>query len=156
MAAKRTLVVTAMAAMFGAGYTLGRTDVVPAAEAAPVADVIADLQAANRVFELRTYTAPEGKLGALHTRFRDHTMRIFQRHGMTNVGYWTPQDTTLNENTLVYLLSHPSRAAADQAWRDFSADSEWQRVSEESQRDGRIVSQVVRMYLDPTDFSPMK
>ena len=154
MAAKRTLMVGAMVALFGAGYALGRMDLVQDAEAAPFTDV-ADFQA-NRVFELRTYTAPEGKLGALHTRFRDHTMRIFQRHGMTNVGYWTPQDTTLRENTLVYLLAHPSRAAADQAWRDFSADPEWQRVSEESQRDGRIVSQVVRMYLDPTDFSPMK
>jgi hypothetical protein len=152
MAAKRTLVWGAMALVFGAGYSLGRIDGVPSAEAA----ALTEFQAANRVFELRTYTAPSGKLDALHTRFRDHTMRIFQRHGMTNVGYWTPQDTTLRENTLVYLLSHPSRAAADQAWRNFSADPEWQRVSEESQRDGRIVSQVVRMYLDPTDFSPMK
>jgi hypothetical protein len=156
MAAKRLLVMTGMAALFGAGYAAGRMEMVPEAEAAPVANVVADIQAANRVFELRTYTAPEGKLGALHTRFRDHTMRIFQRHGMTNIGYWTPQDTTLRENTLVYLLAHPTRAAADQAWRNFSADPEWQRVSEESQRDGRIVSQVQRMYLDPTDFSPMK
>ena len=152
MAAKRALIVGGMMALFGAGYALGRTDLVSDAEAAS----IAELQAAGRVFELRTYTAPEGKLGNLHTRFRDHTMRIFERHGMTNVGYWTPQDTTLRQNTLVYLLAHPSRAAADQAWRDFAADPEWQRVSEESQRDGRIVSQVVRMYLDPTDFSPMK
>jgi hypothetical protein len=159
MTAKRTLVLGAMVALFGAGYALGRMDLVQDAEAAPFSNiasaVVPDFQA-NRVFELRTYTAPEGKLDDLHTRFRDHTMRIFQRHGMTNVGYWTPQDTTLRESTLVYLLAHPSRAAADQAWRDFSADPEWQRVSEESQRDGRIVSQVVRMYLDPTDFSPMK
>jgi hypothetical protein len=153
MAAKRMLLLSAMVGLFGAGYALGRVDVVQDAEAA---DVLADVQAAGRVFELRTYTAPEGKLTNLHTRFRDHTMRIFERHGMTNIGYWTPQDTTLRANTLVYLLAHPSRAAADQAWRDFSADPEWQRVAEESQRDGRIVSQVVRMYLDPTDFSPMK
>jgi hypothetical protein len=151
MAARRTLVLSAMVGLFGVGYALGRMDVVQDADAA-----LADLQAAPRVFELRTYTAPEGKLDALQTRFRDHTMRIFQRHGMTNVGYWLPQDSTLRQNTLVYLLAHPSRAAADQAWRDFSADPEWQRVSEESQRDGRIVTQVQRMYLDPTDFSPMK
>ena len=154
--ANRTLVVSAMVGLFGAGYALGRMNVVEDAEAALPSAAVADLQAASRVFELRTYTAPEGKLDDLHTRFRDHTMRIFERHGMTNVGYWTPQDTTLRENTLVYLLAHPSRAAADQAWREFSADPEWQRVAEESQRDGRIVSQVVRMYLDPTDFSPMK
>src|SRR5688500_7984779 len=105
MAAKRTLLMGTMVALFGAGYALGRMDVVQDAEASAVSDVVADVQA-NRVFELRTYTAPEGKLGALHTRFRDHTMRIFQRHGMTNIGYWTPQDTTLRANTLVYLLAH--------------------------------------------------
>jgi hypothetical protein len=148
MVAKRVLVVAAMAALFGSGYVLGGMDLVTEAEAS--------LQARDRVFELRTYTAPEGKLDALQTRFRDHTMRIFERHGMTNIGYWLPQDTTLRQNTLVYLLAHPTRAAADQAWRDFAADPEWVRVAEESQRDGRIVSGVVRMYLDPTDFSQMR
>jgi hypothetical protein len=156
MAAKRTLIVSAMIGLFGAGYALGRIDMVEDAQAAELADVIADLQSANRVFELRTYTAPEGKLDALQARFRDHTIRIFQRHGMVSVGYWLPQDSALRQNTLVYLLAHPSRAAADRAWQEFSADPEWQRVSEESQRDGRIVTQVQRMYLDPTDFSPMK
>ncbi len=152
MTAKRVLLIGAMAALFGTGYSFGRMDLVVAADASPMSD----FQTADRVFELRTYTAPEGKLDDLLTRFRDHTMRIFGGHGMTNVGYWLPQDTTLRENTLVYLLAHPSRAAADQAWRDFQADPEWQRVSEESQRDGRIVTSVVRMYLDPTDFSPMR
>jgi hypothetical protein len=75
---------------------------------------------------------------------------------MTNVGYWLPQDETLRQNTLVYLLAHPSREAADQAWRSFGADPEWQGVAEESQRDGRIVASVERMYLDPTDFSQLK
>jgi len=152
MAKKRVLLAGAMIATFGAGYALGTTNPVPSVEAAPPTT----FQAADRVFELRTYTAPEGKLDELLTRFRDHTMRIFEKHGMTNVGYWLPQDTTLRQNTLVYLLAHPSRAAADQAWRDFAADPEWQRVSEESQRDGRIVQQVVRQYLDPTDFSQMR
>ena len=152
MAAKRVLLIGAMAALFGSGYAFGRMDLVADADASPPAA----LQAADRVFELRTYTAPEGKLDALLTRFRDHTVRIFGNHGMTSVGYWLPQDTTLRQNTLVYLLAHPSRATADQAWRDFQADPEWQRVSEESQRDGRIVTSVVRMYLDPTDFSQMR
>jgi hypothetical protein len=152
MATKRVLLAGAMVALFGTGYALGRVAPVAEAEASP----LDELQAADRVYELRTYTAPEGKLDDLLTRFRDHTVRIFDRHGMTSVGYWLPQDTTLRQNTLVYLLVHPSRAAADQAWRDFGADPEWQRVSEESQRDGRIVSQVVRMYLDPTDFSQMR
>lgn len=153
MAAKRLLTMGLMATLFGAGYALGNADapgLVATANASP-----APTAQASRVFELRTYTAPEGKLDDLLARFRNHTLRIFEKHGMTNVGYWLPQDPELRPNTLVYLLSHSSRAAADQAWRDFGADPEWQRVSEESQRDGRIVSGVVRMWLDPTDFSPM-
>lgn len=156
MAAKRVALLITALMLFGSGYGLGfkngAVGLVPEAEASPAPVV----QMADRVFELRTYTAPEGKLDDLLARFRDHTIRIFNNHGMTSVGYWLPQDEELRQNTLVYLLAHPSRAAADQAWRDFSADPEWQRVSEESQRDGRIVTNVVRMYLDPTDFSPMK
>jgi hypothetical protein len=156
MAAKRFALITAALLLFGSGYGLGNTSgatgLVPEAAASPPPAV----QAADRVYELRTYTAPDGKLDDLLTRFRDHTLRIFEKHGMANVGYWLPQDGALRQNTLVYLISHPSRAAADQAWLDFGADPEWQRVSEESQRDGRIVASVVRMYLDPTDFSPMK
>jgi len=156
MAAKRLALLVVALMLFGSGYGLGfrARDVrlVATAEASPPPD----FDIADRVFELRTYTAPEGKLDDLLTRFRDHTIRIFNNHGMTSVGYWLPQDPELRQNTLVYLLAHPSREAADQAWRDFSADPEWQRVSEESQRDGRIVTNVVRMYLDPTDFSPLK
>jgi hypothetical protein len=153
---KRLAMLAAVAMLFGSGYGLGfqagAGNLVSEAEASP-APVF---QAADRVFELRTYTAPEGKLDDLLARFRNHTMRIFEKHGMTNVGYWLPQDESLRQNTLIYLLAHPSREAADQAWRDFGADPEWQRVSEESQRDGRIVSGVERIYLDPTDFSQMR
>jgi hypothetical protein len=155
MAAQRLVTIGVMATLFGAGYALGRAsevDLVVEAAASPAPA----FQAADRVFELRTYTAPEGKLDDLLARFRNHTMRIFEKHGMTNLGYWLPQDTTLRQNTLVYLLAHPSRAAADQAWRDFGADPEWQQVAEESQRDGRIVTSVQRMWLDPTDFSQMR
>jgi hypothetical protein len=155
MAAQRLVTIGVMATLFGAGYALGRApevDLVAEAAASPAPA----FQAADRVFELRTYTAPEGKLDDLLARFRNHTMRIFEKHGMTNLGYWLPQDTTLRQNTLVYLLAHPSRAAADQAWRDFGADPEWQQVAEESQRDGRIVTSVQRMWLDPTDFSQMR
>ena len=112
--------------------------------------------AAARVFELSTYTSPPGKLAALHQRFREHTMEIFARHGMTNVVYWTPQDSTRRENTLVYLLAYPSRQAARDSWAAFSADPEWQRVRAESEANGKIVEKVESMFLDPTDFSPMK
>jgi hypothetical protein len=113
-------------------------------------------QGDHRVFELRTYTAPEGKLGALETRFRDHTRRIFDKHGMTSVGYWVPQDAPLSQNTLIYILAHPSREAAKKNWAEFTADPEWQKVSAESQRDGRIVTKVDSVFMDPTDFSGIK
>jgi hypothetical protein len=110
----------------------------------------------GKVFELRTYTAPEGKLPNLLARFRDHTLRIFERHGMTNVGYWVPQDSPAAENTLIYILSHDSREAAAKSWDAFRADAEWQRIAEESQVDGRIVAGVEAVFMDATDFSPMQ
>lgn len=109
-----------------------------------------------RVFELRTYTSPSGQLSALHARFREHTMALFERHGMTNVAYWTPQDSARHDNTLVYLLAYPSRQAARDAWAAFNADTEWQRVRAASEANGRIVEKVESVFLDPTDFSPMK
>ena len=116
----------------------------------------AHAQAAKHVYELRTYTAPEGKLGELNARFRDHTIRIFNKHAMKSVLYMTPQDAPDSANTLIYVLEHPSREAAKKAWADFQADPEWQKVSTESQVNGRIVSKVVSVFGDPTDYSPMK
>jgi hypothetical protein len=117
---------------------------------------VANAQADQRVFELRTYTAPEGKLGELQARFRNHTIRIFDKHGMKSVGYWTPQDAPLSQNTLIYILQHPSREAAKKNWAEFQADPEWQKVSTESQVNGRIVSKVDSVFMDSTDFSPIK
>ena len=108
------------------------------------------------VYELRTYTAPEGKLGELNARFRNHTMRIFQKHGMKNVAYFTPQDAPLSQNTLVYLIAHSSRDAAKASWAAFGKDPEWQKVAQESQVNGKIVASVVSQFLVPTDYSPMK
>jgi hypothetical protein len=117
---------------------------------------IVQAQAANRVFELRTYTAPEGKLSDLHKRFRDHTMRIFQKHGMTNIGYWQPQDEPRAANTLIYIVSHASREAAAANWKAFGADPEWKKVSAESQVNGRIVEKVDSVFMNATDYSPIK
>jgi hypothetical protein len=117
---------------------------------------IAQAQAAKHVYELRTYTAPDGKLGELNSRFRDHTIRIFNKHGMKSVLYMTPQDAPDSANTLIYVLEHPSREAAKKAWADFQADPEWVKVSADSQVNGRIVSKVVSVFGDPTDYSPMK
>lgn len=117
---------------------------------------VAQAQAANRVYELRTYTAPEGKLPELQKRFRDHTLRIFEKHGMKNVGYWVPQDAPAKDTTLIYIISHASRDAAKKSWADFGADPEWKKVAAESQVNGRILSGVVSVYMDPADYSPMK
>jgi hypothetical protein len=110
----------------------------------------------DRIFEIRTYTTADGKLEALKSRFRDHTMQIFERHGMTNVGYWTPTDGPLSQNTLVYVLAYPSREAATASWAAFRADPEWQRVRAESEANGPIVLKVESVFVRPTDFSPMK
>ena len=117
---------------------------------------VVEAQNANRVFELRTYTAPEGKLPNLQARFRNHTMRIFEKHGIKNVGYWVPQDAPNKDNTLIYIISHQSREAAKKSWSAFGQDPEWQKVAKESQMDGKIVAGITSVYMDPTDYSPIK
>lgn len=103
------------------------------------------------LYELRTYTTNEGKLPELHARFRDHTMRIFKKHGMTNVLYTTPQD---GENTLVYLIAHKDRKAADTSWAAFRNDPEWKKAYAASTANGKLVTKVERRFLTPTDYSP--
>ena len=120
-----------------------------------------DLQAADkkdRFFEMRTYTTHEGQLVNLHKRFRDHTNRIFEKHGMELVGYWTPVGGDLEKNTLAYILAYPSREARDKAWSAFRKDPEWQKVYKKSHDDagGKIVKKVESMFLKPTDYSPIK
>jgi hypothetical protein len=109
------------------------------------------------VFELRTYTAAKGKLADLNSRFREHTTKLFEKHGMTNIGYWNSFDNPESENTLIYLIHHTSRAQADENWKAFSSDPEWQEVARKSQIDGKLLSQPpARMYLRGLDFSPYK
>ena len=110
----------------------------------------------QKVFELRTYKATPGNLDNLHARFRDHTLRIFRKHGMEIVGFWSPTSEDEREDILVYLLAHDSQGAADASWQAFGADPEWDRVSEESNRNGQILAGVERKYMVATDYSPMK
>ena len=119
---------------------------------------VAHAQAANRVFELRTYTAAPGKLEALQKRFRDHTVRIFNNHGMQSIGYWVPADAPNSENTLVYIIAHKDRETAKKNWADFNADPEWQKVRKESMApDGvSLTTKVESVFLNPTDYSPVK
>ncbi|MEQ8407703.1 MAG: NIPSNAP family protein [Gammaproteobacteria bacterium] len=110
----------------------------------------------QKVFELRTYTATEGNLENLHNRFRDHTVRIFRKHGMEIVGFWRPTDPELAEDTLIYVLEHQSQAAADASWAAFGQDPEWQSVSEASNANGSILAGVERQYMIATDYSPLQ
>jgi hypothetical protein len=137
--------VAAALAVFAAGFLAGQAFDGGNAEAQ-----------GRKVFELRTYTSPEGRLDDLLARFRDDTMRIFGKHGMENVGYWVPADAPASSNTLVYILAHDSRDAATKSWAAFRADPEWKAVTERTQANGPIVSNVVSVFLEPTDFSPMK
>lgn len=106
------------------------------------------------VYELRVYTTHEGKLDNLNTRFRDHTMKLFEKHGMKNVGYWVPEDIP---NTLIYVISHKSRDAAKQSWSDFVADPEWQKVFKASRVDGPLLSKAPEAtFLKSTDYTPKK
>jgi len=127
-----------------------------AAVAASIVIPPASAQQHGRVFELRTYTCYEGKLPDLLARFRNHTMRIFEKHGMTNIGYWVPQDSPVSQNTLIYILAHPSREAAKKNWDAFRNDPEWQKVQKESEANGKIVSKVESVFMDPAEFSPIK
>lgn len=110
------------------------------------------------VYELRTYTTAEGRLPNLNARFRDHTMKLFERHGITNVLYTTPVKPDLKDKTLVYFIAHKDREAADASWKAFIQDPEWKKVAAESQKDGRILVKggVQRQYLTLTDYSPQK
>ena len=109
-----------------------------------------------RVFEMRTYTTHPGRLDALHKRFREHTNYIFVKHGMSLIGYWTPAEAPKSENTLVYILAYPSMAAREASWNAFREDPDWKAARAASEADGKIVSGVESVFLNPTDYSPMR
>ncbi|HEU5137064.1 MAG TPA: NIPSNAP family protein [Steroidobacteraceae bacterium] len=139
--AKRSWLILAAGLVLGAGlqFTL-------AAGAEP----------AGKVFEIRTYHTFPGRLDALHKRFREHTMKMFEKHGMSNVGYWVPQDSPARETTLIYVISHASREAAKANWAAFIADPEWKKIADASQVDGKIIERIESVYVDATDYSPIK
>ncbi len=149
MLPKRLIVLLFVIFVFAAGFAAGRLTNFKGATVAQAEDQ-------KRVFELRTYTTNEGKLDALQKRFREHTMKLFEKHGMTNVGYWTPQDAPLSQNTLIYIISHQSREAAKKNWAEFGSDPEWKKVAQESEAQGKIVSKVESVFMDATDYSPLK
>lgn len=111
----------------------------------------------SRCFELRTYYAAPGKLEELHARFRNHTMKLFKKHGMEVVGFWGPTDKEKgSENTLVYVMAFPSREARNKAWQAFAADPEWQAARKESEKNGRLAEKVDSVILKATDYASVK
>lgn len=111
-------------------------------------------EASGGVYELRVYHVAPGKLDDLLARFRDHTIQIFNRHGMHSVAYWTPTDDPQKGNTLIYILHHPSREAAEANWKSFRDDPKWKTVKEKSEANGPLVEKVDSTYMVLTDFSP--
>lgn len=114
----------------------------------------ADAEQTTTVYELRVYHAAPGKLAELLARFRDHTTRLFEKHGMNVIAYWTPLDDPERGNTLIYILQHPSREAAASNWKSFQDDPEWKRVKEVSEASGKLVEKIDSTYMALTDFSP--
>ncbi|EGF91285.1 NIPSNAP family protein [Asticcacaulis biprosthecium C19] len=122
---------------------------------------VLDLTSATppRYFELRTYTTRPGRLENLHTRFRDHTLGLFTKHGMTNLLYWRPTgDQPELENKMIYLMAYSDKDARDASWAAFGADAAWKKVAADSQVDGPILTAtdgVVSVEMKPTDYSPL-
>jgi hypothetical protein len=112
--------------------------------------------AGGRFFEMRTYHTAEGKLEALHERFRNHTNRLFRKHGIEIVAYWTPADDPAAKDTLVFILAYPSREAREKSWQGFTNDPEWKKAAAESEKDGKLVTKVDQLFMNPTDYSPIK
>lgn len=134
------ITLTLTAGMFGIGSAVAQDDA-----------------AVDRVFELRTYITLDGRLDALNTRFRDHTLRLFEKHGMTVMGFWEPIDAEKGRgNTLIYMLAFPSEEARHEAWKAFAEDPEWKKVAAESQEDGKILERVESTLLAPTDYSSVR
>jgi hypothetical protein len=117
---------------------------------------IMSLQAENRIFELRTYTSKEGKLENVLARFRDHTTKLFEKHGMQNIGYWVAADAPASQNTLIYVVAHKDRDAAKASWDAFRKDPEWIKAKDASEAQGAIVDKVTSVFMNPTDFSKIK
>jgi hypothetical protein len=115
-----------------------------------------DKKVEHRVFELRTYYAAPGKMQDLHARFRNHTNRLFKKHGMELIGFWSPTNPKEAEEKMIYLLAFPSEEAAKKSWDAFRKDPEWLAARDASEKNGKLVTKVESVFLNPTDYSPLK
>jgi hypothetical protein len=115
-----------------------------------------DTKVNTRVFEMRTYYAAPGKMKALHDRFRNHTNKLFEKHGMTLIGFWSPLDAKQADEKMVYILAYPSKEAADKSWKAFREDPAWLKAKNDSEKDGKLVDKVESLFMNPTDYSQIK
>ena len=112
--------------------------------------------AESKVYELRIYVTNEGKLDALLARFRDHTCKLFEKHGIENIGYWLPIEKADGaDNTLIYIVAHPSRDEAKANWKAFGADPDWQTARKASEESGRILAKPPEsIFMSSTEYTP--
>ena len=107
------------------------------------------------IYEYRVYEAMPGKLDELHARFRNHTLKLFERHGIKNIGYWTAEVGDYTDR-LIYIIAFENAGQRERAWADFRSDPEWQGAKAESEADGPLVARVFNTLLTPTDYSPLQ
>ncbi len=151
---RHVLVITSLACLALPCLAFGQTQT----PATPVSGAPSpSIAKVSRTFELRTYYAAPGKLEELHARFRNHTIALFKKHGMTIVGFWAPTaPASAAANTLVYVLAYPSDEARETAWKAFGSDPEWIAVRDASERNGKIVERVESVMMKATDYSDVK
>ncbi|MCE2463187.1 MAG: NIPSNAP family protein [Dehalococcoidia bacterium] len=106
----------------------------------------------SNVQELRDYQSMPGKLDALNARFANHTIPLFEKHGIENIGYWT--DDVGTSEQLIYMLGYPSLGDREKSWASFQADPEWQRVRAETEKDGVLTAKAVNTIIRLTPYSP--
>jgi hypothetical protein len=143
---RKVLVAAAVVGALVASYTTGLS-------------VGQEKKMSGRIYELRIYTTHAGRLPALNKRFAEHTVKLFEKHGMKNGMYWVPTEDGRNarkENTLIYVVSHESQEAADKSWKAFQADPDWVKARDASEKDGKIVEKVERVFMRLTEYSPVK
>lgn len=112
--------------------------------------------ASGKIFELRIYKTFPGKLEDLHKRFREHTCRLFKKHGIELVGFWVPTEGEEAKDTLIYIVAFPSEEAQAKAWKAFQSDPEWIEARDESHRNGVIVQKVQSKNMKAVDYSPIQ
>ncbi len=113
----------------------------------------------SKLYELRFYVTNPGKLPDLHARFRDHTMGLFEKHGIENIIYWTVSEGDKGDgddaaNMLVYIVAHKDEAAKDASWKAFREDAQWKEVAKKSEENGKILAKPPRaIFMKDVSFS---